>query len=213
MPHKNCLLLLLSALLLFLAAAPRAAAVYDPEQGRWLSRDPIGEDGGLNLYGYVGNDPLNWVDPLGLIQESDDGALVTDAGTRLDNGSRLLNPGEEANCHGKTFGKGKYFIDGRDVPQITKDEWKDTDGKNAKPGDAAVYGNPKDPLHSATVTKASPNKGDPMVCDSHYQKEHGEGKTTGKEERSSQTDKQIIRQPGINPPTQQNPNGFFTPNK
>ena len=64
-PNKNCLLLLFSTILLF-AVAPPAAAVYDSEQGRWLSRDPIGEDGGLNLYGYVGNDPANWIDPLGL---------------------------------------------------------------------------------------------------------------------------------------------------
>lgn len=39
---------------------------YDPELGRWLSRDPIGEEGGLNLYGYVGNDPCNIIDELGL---------------------------------------------------------------------------------------------------------------------------------------------------
>jgi RHS repeat-associated protein len=39
---------------------------YDSDLGRWLNRDPIGEEGGLNLYGYVGNDPLNWIDPLGL---------------------------------------------------------------------------------------------------------------------------------------------------
>ena len=39
---------------------------YDPDLGRWLSRDPIGEDGGLNLYAYVGNNPLNRVDFLGL---------------------------------------------------------------------------------------------------------------------------------------------------
>lgn len=39
---------------------------YDPDLGRWLSRDPIGERGGLNLYGYVGNNALNRSDPLGL---------------------------------------------------------------------------------------------------------------------------------------------------
>ncbi|MEW6429058.1 MAG: RHS repeat-associated core domain-containing protein [Thermodesulfobacteriota bacterium] len=36
--------------------------------GRWTSRDPIGERGGVNLYGYVSNDPVDWVDPLGLSQ-------------------------------------------------------------------------------------------------------------------------------------------------
>ena len=39
---------------------------YDAELGRWLSRDPIEEEGGINLYGYVGNGPMNWIDPLGL---------------------------------------------------------------------------------------------------------------------------------------------------
>jgi RHS repeat-associated protein len=39
---------------------------YDPRLGRWLSRDPIGEEGGFNLYAYCGNDPVNRHDPLGL---------------------------------------------------------------------------------------------------------------------------------------------------
>jgi RHS repeat-associated protein len=40
--------------------------VYDPATGRWLSRDPIGEAGGENLYGFVGNDPINQIDRFGL---------------------------------------------------------------------------------------------------------------------------------------------------
>ena len=33
----------------------------------WPSRDPIEEEGGENLYGFVGNDPIYWIDYLGLV--------------------------------------------------------------------------------------------------------------------------------------------------
>jgi RHS repeat-associated protein len=39
---------------------------YDPVTGRWPSRDPIGENGGENLYGMVGNNVVNKGDYLGL---------------------------------------------------------------------------------------------------------------------------------------------------
>lgn len=48
---------------------------YDVETGRWLSRDPIGEQGGLNLYGMVGNDLISYIDILGLILCEDIDAL------------------------------------------------------------------------------------------------------------------------------------------
>jgi RHS repeat-associated protein len=41
---------------------------YNPMLGRWLNRDPIEERGGLNLYGYVENNPVNAIDPLGLFK-------------------------------------------------------------------------------------------------------------------------------------------------
>jgi RHS repeat-associated protein len=43
------------------------ARYYDPMEGRFISRDPIGFAGGdVNLYAYVGNRPINWIDPWGL---------------------------------------------------------------------------------------------------------------------------------------------------
>ena len=39
---------------------------YAPELGRWLNRDPIEEDGGLILYGFVENNPINQWDDLGM---------------------------------------------------------------------------------------------------------------------------------------------------
>jgi RHS repeat-associated protein len=38
---------------------------YNPSTGRWMSRDPIEEEGGVNLYGFVINNPVNQVDLLG----------------------------------------------------------------------------------------------------------------------------------------------------
>jgi RHS repeat-associated protein len=39
---------------------------YNPSTGRWLSRDPAEENGGLNLYGFVNNDAVDYCDMLGL---------------------------------------------------------------------------------------------------------------------------------------------------
>ena len=39
---------------------------YSPSSGTWINRDPSSEDGGINLYGMVDNDPINSIDEYGL---------------------------------------------------------------------------------------------------------------------------------------------------
>lgn len=53
---------------------------YDAEIGRWPSRDPIEENGGANLYGFVGNNGIGTWDKLGLKRVN--GALIGKALTR-----------------------------------------------------------------------------------------------------------------------------------
>ncbi|WP_445010582.1 RHS repeat-associated core domain-containing protein [Vreelandella stevensii] len=59
---------------------------YDPQQGRYISQDPIGLQGGTNLYGYVTN-PIGMVDPLGLF-----GASMTGMGAAF----RISSPEPKA---------------------------------------------------------------------------------------------------------------------
>ncbi|MGH7679896.1 MAG: RHS repeat-associated core domain-containing protein, partial [Gemmatimonadaceae bacterium] len=42
------------------------ARYYDAAIGRFISEDPIGLAGGINLYAYAGDDPVNFMDPMGL---------------------------------------------------------------------------------------------------------------------------------------------------
>jgi RHS repeat-associated protein len=70
---------------------------YDPETGRWTTQDPIRFEGGLNLYGYVVQDPLNRIDPEGLFDlPSDPSGLPPgwdkDTSHRYPHGERWRHP-------------------------------------------------------------------------------------------------------------------------
>ena len=74
---------------------------YEPETGRYISPDPIGLAEGMNVWGYVGQSPLRWIDPFGLhiivtLYKGQNGNIFNHIGI----GSTI---GDNAN---KTFGAG-----------------------------------------------------------------------------------------------------------
>jgi len=78
---------------------------YDPHFHRWMSQDPIREWGGINLYQFVGNNPMGLVDPYGL-------------DFHLGGGGALLAPGPFGYLSGDTgwenLASGAYNV----VPEI-----------------------------------------------------------------------------------------------
>jgi hypothetical protein len=94
---KASLRLSVGLTILLLATQAHAMRWYSPSTGRWLSRDPIGEQGGLNLYGFCGNNGIDRNDPLGLksgmqCELSGTGALLAftfDGSTLSGNGLSL----------------------------------------------------------------------------------------------------------------------------
>jgi RHS repeat-associated protein len=109
---------------------------YDPELGRWLSRDPLAERGGLNLYAYVGNDPVNAIDLLGLAidvnlfaDEMHKGVNFFRAGEYIDSPSdSLLTVGGHGNKDGVFADHASYQgpVPIKDLADIIRntDKWK-----------------------------------------------------------------------------------------
>jgi RHS repeat-associated protein len=78
---------------------------YDPETGRWPSRDPIQELGGLNLYGFLRNNSIGKWDYLGMVElDEDDKKALAECNTRLTEGKKnekvagLLKMFDDENC-------------------------------------------------------------------------------------------------------------------
>ncbi len=73
---------------------------YDPHWGRFISRDPIGEAGGANLYAYAGNDPVNKRDLWGLTTVDDDEDDLTPRPAQFWDGRKWVNiPGTEIGAY------------------------------------------------------------------------------------------------------------------
>jgi RHS repeat-associated protein len=145
---------------------------YRNASGRaeWLSRDPIAEEGGINLYGYVANDPVDYYDPDGLTAAAagavlagggvlvlgEEGgtlglgtpvAILTGLGVLGLAGYELLQPGATpSSCEAK-----------QTQPQVIP---KGNNGKRAQATAAAAAAPPPppDPGHNKNARKSTENK-------------------------------------------------------
>lgn len=121
---------------------------YEPETGRYISPDPIGLAGGLNIYGYVEQNPLSFIDPLGLYwgEEHIDyaGSAIGGSGDFIRNYRDMRNANNissdkyfhcKANCEATQRGKG-----GKDAARCISNarEWFDQNIKGDPASESAA---------------------------------------------------------------------------
>nr|WP_255586538.1 RHS repeat-associated core domain-containing protein [Hephaestia mangrovi] len=70
------------------------ARMYSPSLGRFMQTDPIGYADGLNWYNYVGGDPVNFVDPTGMLT-----CGYSAGGTVYDSSGKVAGSGRVIQCH------------------------------------------------------------------------------------------------------------------
>jgi RHS repeat-associated protein len=78
------------------------ARTYDPRLGRFLQPDPIGYGAGMNMYAYVGGDPVNFADPSGLRPCGVDEVMLVPKQPRVygrsDGNSGIIVTGPKKEC-------------------------------------------------------------------------------------------------------------------
>jgi RHS repeat-associated protein len=125
------------------------ARAYSPKYGRFLQPDPIGTEGGLNIYEYAGSDPINASDPSGLVPCSGSIDLNTGAATCF------TSPGSPNSCFDANE-KGE-FLQSCDLGFSRVGGGGDSSGGSDSGGGAGPF-NPRKPGPTTPAPPAQPQK-------------------------------------------------------
>jgi RHS repeat-associated protein len=117
---------------------------YDPATGRWINRDPIGENGGLNIYGMMENDAVNYYDVLGLSprQEynSPEEAIKKCGEKAKEHAEKTCKSRKDSNKKAEEEAKKKKKMTPR-LPSTSENEWggQVCKSKNSTPDQPKFY--------------------------------------------------------------------------